>query len=51
MTLGPEVARHFADALTLLHHLESNPVDPATIVGADLAALVRLQEVRREARH
>lgn len=46
MTLGPEVARHFADALTLLYRREGNPVDAATIVGTDLVGLVRLQEVR-----
>ena len=48
MTLGPEVAAHFAVALTLLHRRESDPVDAATIVGTDLAGLVRLQEVRPE---
>ena len=42
-TLGPEVARQFAEALTLLHRRD---VDPATIEGADVAALFRLQEVR-----
>ena len=48
MTLGPEVARHFAKVLTLLHRRESDAVDPATLVGTDLAGLVRLQEVRPE---
>ena len=43
LTLGPEVARQFADAMTLLYQ---RPVDPATIESADLAALFRLQEVR-----
>ena len=43
LTLGPEVARQFADAMTLLYR---RPVDPATIESADLAGLFRLQEVR-----
>ena len=46
MTLGPEVAEHCAKALTLLRRRESDPVDPAGIVGADAAAIVRLDEVR-----
>ena len=39
------MAARFAEALTLLHRREADPVEPATIVGADLADLVRLQEV------
>ncbi len=48
MTTGPEVARRFAAALTLLHRREADPVDPAALVGLDLAAALDLQEVRRE---
>ena len=47
LTLGPEVARHFAEALTLLHRREANPVDPATLVGTELPALERLEDVRQ----
>ena len=46
MTAGPEIAQHYAKALTLLHRREGDPVDPAMIVGADLAALIRLDEAR-----
>ena len=46
--MGLETARKFAAALTLLHRQEADPVDPAGLVGADVAALVRLQEVRHE---
>ena len=49
MTLGPEVAGHFAEALTLLRRRESDPVDPAGIIGADAAAVVRLHDVRIQA--
>jgi len=41
-----EVARHFAEALTLLQRREGNPVDPATLSNTGLAGLLRLQEVR-----
>ena len=43
LTLGPEVARQFADAMALLYQ---RPVDPATIASADLAGLFCLQEAR-----
>jgi len=46
MTTGPEVARRFAAALTLLHRREADPVDPAALVGLNLAATMDLQEVR-----
>ena len=45
LTTGPEVARHFAEALTLLYRREADPVDPANFVDADQSAVERLQEV------
>ena len=43
--IGPEPAPQFAAALALPQGREADPVDPGSLVGADLAALVRLQEV------
>ena len=48
MTVGPEIAQRFAEALTLLHRREGDPVDPAAFMGADVVALVRLDEVRHD---
>ena len=48
MATGPEVARRFAAALTLLHRREADPVDPAALVALDLAATMDLQEARCE---
>ena len=45
LTIGPEVAGHFAEALTLLCHREAKPIDAASLVGADLERLKRLMEV------
>ena len=45
LTIGPEVAGHFAEAMTVLCRLEADPVDPATLVGADLPRVDRLMEV------
>ena len=50
-TLGAEVARAYAEAITLLRGLESSPVDPTTLVGLDAAALHRLNEVLYLQRH
>ena len=49
MTLSLDVARHFAEALTLLRRQESSPVDPTTLAGADVQSLVRTCEVRARA--
>ncbi len=45
LTIGPEVAGHFAEAMTVLCRREANPLDPATFVGADLPRVDRLMEV------
>lgn len=39
-----EVARHFAEAMTLLRRRESNPVDPATLAGAEVEAVMQMNE-------
>ena len=46
MTLSMDVARHFAEALTLLRRQESNPVDPATLAGSDVQTVMHLNDVR-----
>ncbi len=52
MTLSMEVARHFAEALTLLRRQESSPVDPATLAGADVVTVMQMNEARpRFSRH
>ena len=46
LTTGPDVARHFAEALTLLYRREGNAVDSASLVGLDQSAVEHLEEVR-----
>ncbi len=40
-----EVARHFAEAMTLLQRLERNPVDPAHLAGANVEAVMQMNQV------
>ena len=47
MVLSMDVARHFAEALTLLRRQESSPVDPAALAGADVQTVMRMNEARR----
>ena len=39
-----DVARHFAEAMTLLQRLERNPVDPAQLAGANAEAVMKMNE-------
>ena len=45
LTLSMGVARHFAEAMTLLQRLEREPVNPATLAGANVEAVMRMNEV------
>ena len=45
LTLGEEVARLYAEAITLLRGLENSPMDAAALVGLDAAGLHQLNEV------
>ncbi len=45
LTLGLEVAKHYATLLNLLRGPGSEPVDPHTLVGADLHTVHQLSQV------
>ncbi len=40
-----DVACHFAEAMTLLQRLERNPVDPAHLAGANVEAVMQMNQV------